>query len=282
MDARCTKDEGELAGVRIFPAQQSGRGLRALQDADAFALRQSRQSAPFAFRHSNFFRHSSFVIRHFLLFLFLAASSLPAADTNAVLTAWLNAQTNIQSWSAEFTQTRTLKALTEPLTARGRVWFVAPNRFRWELGDPAETIAVRQAEQMLVIYPKLKRAEKYPLTGDAPGRWRDTLALLEAGFPRHRTDLDSRFRLTALAESADAWELTLQPKSASARRLMPQIKIAFAKTDYALRATELTFTDGSTMRNDFVKPVLNLKIDDTLFAPKLADDVKLVEPLKKK
>src|SRR5712664_2341928 len=52
-------------------------------------------------------------------------------DANAMLQSWLNAQTNIHTWSADFVQTRTLKALTQPLTESGHVWFGAPNRFRW-------------------------------------------------------------------------------------------------------------------------------------------------------
>src|SRR5881275_289400 len=89
-----------------------------------------------------------------------------AADTNTLLTTWLNAQTNIQTWSADFVQTRTLKSLTQPLTAKGHVWFAAPNRFRWELGSPPQTIAVRGTDEMLVIYPRLKHVERYPLSGD--------------------------------------------------------------------------------------------------------------------
>ena len=92
-----------------------------------------------------------------------------ATDASSALNAWLNAQTNIQTWSAEVIQTRALKSLTQPLIAKGRVWFAAPNRFRWELGDPPQTIAVRQPEQMLVIYPRLKRAEKYSLAGNQNG-----------------------------------------------------------------------------------------------------------------
>src|SRR6266478_1010237 len=66
-----------------------------------------------------------------------------AVAADALLTAWFNAQTNVQSWSAEVIQTRSLKTLTQPLIAHGRVWFAAPNRFRWEIGTPAKTIAVR-------------------------------------------------------------------------------------------------------------------------------------------
>jgi len=86
-------------------------------------------------------------------------------EAGAWLAGWISAQTNLQTWSAEVTQTRALKTLTQPLIAQGRVWFAAPNRFRWELTSPSQTIAVRQPEQMLVIYPRLKRAERYPLNG---------------------------------------------------------------------------------------------------------------------
>ncbi len=206
---------------------------------------------------------------------------LLASDSNPPIAAWLNAQTNIQTWSATVIQTRTLKALTEPLTATGRVWFAAPNRFRWELGDPPKTIALRQADQLLVIYPRLKRAEKYPLTGDQAGQWRDTLALFEAGFPRSQSDLESRFRLVAEARTNSVHELTLQPRSPAARRMMPLIKVSLATNDYSLRATELRFADGSSMRNDFTNAVLNPKLDDSTFLAPLATDFQIVEPLRK-
>ncbi|MEO7678487.1 MAG: outer membrane lipoprotein carrier protein LolA [Verrucomicrobiota bacterium] len=204
-----------------------------------------------------------------------------AADPSALLSQWLLAQTNIHTWSADFIQTRSLKSLTQPLTSTGQVWFATPNRFHWELGKPAQTIAVRQPDQMLVIYPKLKRVEKYPLSGTAAGPWRDALALLEAGFPRDRAALESRFKILATDVKDGVCELTLQPKSSAARRMMSQIKIAFSTNDFLLRATELQFADGSTMRNDFKNPRLNEKLDDALFSPPLDADFKIVEPLKK-
>ncbi|HLP75490.1 MAG TPA: outer membrane lipoprotein carrier protein LolA [Candidatus Paceibacterota bacterium] len=214
-----------------------------------------------------------------MLFLHLPCAS---ADENPLLTRWLTAQTNIQTWSAEFVQTRTLKSLTQPLTASGHVWFAEPNRFRWELGSPPQTIAVRAKDEMLVISPRLKHVERYSLGGSQTGPWRDALALIEAGFPRSQADLKSRFRIQSQTVTNDTCEVSLQPKSASARRLMPQIKIAFDTNDFSLRATELQFADGSTMRNDFTNAVLNPRIDDSLFAPKIESDFKVVEPMKSK
>ncbi len=217
---------------------------------------------------------------HALGFFFFVLPTL-RADTDALVKNWLDNQTNIHTWSADFTQTRSLKSLTQPLISTGQVWFAAPNRFHWELGHPAQTIAIRQPEQMLVIYPKLKRVEKYPLTGTQAGPWRDALALLEAGFPRERKELESRFTIQSTEIKDAACELTLQPKSSAARRMMSQIKIAFGTNDFLLRSTELQFADGSTMRTDFKNPRLNEELAETLFLPKIAEDFKTVEPMKK-
>ena len=183
--------------------------------------------------------------------------------------------------SADFTQTRNFKALTQPLTARGRIWFVAPDRFRWELGQPAQTIALRQTNQMMVIYPRLHRAEVYPLGGEQRNPWQDTLALMEAGFPRNATDLEGRFRILSASNVSDRVELNLQPNSAAARRWVSRIQIVFATNTLALLATELRFSDGSTLRNDFTNATVNAPVDEALFNPKLDADIKIVEPLKK-
>ena len=208
-------------------------------------------------------------------------TSRAATEQTNLLSTWLGAQTNIQSWSADFIQTRTFKSLLHPLMATGHVWFAQPNRFRWELGRPPRTIAVRATNEMLVIYPLLKRVERFPLTGSQAGEWRDALALLETGFPRSEAEMLSRFKIQAQNIRDQLCELTLEPKSASARKMMPQIKIAFDTQAFALRATELQFADGSTLRNDFASAVLNPNVDPGLFAPKIESDFKVVEPLKK-
>jgi outer membrane lipoprotein-sorting protein len=216
-----------------------------------------------------------------LQFSLLARRPASAADVSPLVASWINAQANIQSWEADFLQTRSLKSLAHPLTATGHIWFAAPNRFRWELEHPPQTIAVRAPDEMLVIYPRLKRVERYPLSGDKTGPWRDALGLLEAGFPRSKSEMESQYQILSQTVTNQTGELTLQPKSAAARRMMPQIKIDFDTANFTLRGTELQFADGSTMRNDFKDPKSNPRIDDNLFAPQIPADYKVIEPLKK-
>src|SRR5580692_4413096 len=108
-----------------------------------------------------------------------------AQDTNALFEKWLMVQTNMQSWTGDFTQTRSLKVLAQPLVTTGKVW-VRPGEFRWELGQPVQTIVLRQPSQLLIMYPQLKRVEKYSLDGVPPGPLKDALSLLDATLPRDR------------------------------------------------------------------------------------------------
>ena len=217
-------------------------------------------------------------------FAFALGLGLPlraASPAEGNLDQWLAAQTNVHTWSADVVQTRTLKALTTPLLAQGKVWFREPNFFRWELGSPPQTIAVRQPEQMLVIYPNLRRLEKYPLTGNQLGPMRDALTLFEAGFPRSRADIDSKFKIASQTESNGVYLLQLEPKSTAARRIMPMIRIGFSTQNYGLQMTELQFADESSLRTDFTNSVINGPIDQKIFTPEVSADFKVIEPMRR-
>jgi outer membrane lipoprotein-sorting protein len=206
-----------------------------------------------------------------------AAAAEPSA---ALLDQWISAQTNLHTWTADCTQTRSLKVLSQPLVANGKVWVMAPDRFRWELGQPAQTVALRQPDILLIIYPRLKRVEKYPLRAAEPGPWKDALALLEASFPRSRRDLESHFRVVSITGTNSIMQVTLQPKSAFARKFMAEIQVTVSTNDFSPLATELTFSDGSSMRNDFTNVVVNAPLGHELFEVKLAPDFSVVEPLR--
>jgi outer membrane lipoprotein-sorting protein len=216
----------------------------------------------------------------FALGIVSALQSVPADETNSVMDAWFAAQKNLHTWSADFVQTRALKTLTRPLVANGHIDFAMPNDFRWELGQPAQTIALRHGDEMFVIYPRLKRAERYPLGTGTPTEWRDTMSLLQAGFPGDRREFDAQFQILSLTETNGAWQMSLQPKSSFARRMMPELRIGLTTNDCSLASTELVFVDGSRMRNDFTNAVLNPALDEKLFEWSPPADFKVTNPFK--
>lgn len=192
---------------------------------------------------------------------------------------WLAVQTNLQSWAGSFAQTRILKVLNQPLVSTGRVW-VAMDRFRWELGQPPQTIALRASNQLMIVYPRLKRAEKYALDGIPPGPIRDAMGLLDATLPRDRASMEDKFRLLSAAETNGLMRIELEPKSAAAKKFMGQITIGFRTNDFSMALTQLEFSDGSMLRNDFTNVVLNAPLPLGIFELKLPQDYTVVEPLR--
>jgi len=209
--------------------------------------------------------------------LWVMAHAARADDSGALLDRWIAAQTNVQTWSADLVQTRALKVLTQPLVSTGKVWVATPGRFRWELGQPPQTIALRQSNQLCIIYPRLKRAEKYSLGGAQTGPWKDALALLDASFPRSRADLEARFRVLSAVLTDATVLVTLQPKSEFARQFMTELRVTVRADDFTPAATELKFSDGSSMRTEFRNAVLNGPTDAELFEARLEADFKVEE-----
>lgn len=201
-----------------------------------------------------------------------------AAEPSPLVDRWLASATNLISWEAGFTQTRHLKALTRPLTSTGHVWFAAPAQFRWELGQPPQSIALRSGDELLVLAPRLKRAERYDLGAAAPGPMRDSLALLDTGFPRDAAEFHRRFEVLGIVTNETSYAFRLRPKAASARKLLPELRLEAARTDLQLTATELTFTDGSRLRNDFHDSLTNRPPEMALFTTNLDASWKISTP----
>ena len=210
----------------------------------------------------------------------LLLSLMVAARADDLLDKWIAAQANMYTWTADIVQTRNFKTLTEPLVATGKVWIAVPDRFRWELGQPPQTIALRQPAELTIIYPRLKRVEKYSLEASQTGPWRDALALLEASFPRSRTNLEAQFQILSITQTNGVANLSLQPRSAAARKFIARLEISFRADDFSPVGTALTFSDGSSLSNEFSHPVLNPPLEPQLFAVKMEPDYTIVEPLK--
>ena len=215
----------------------------------------------------------------FLIFLFFTVG-LRGADYDAQFNQWFEVQTNLQSWAGDFTQTRTLTVLNQPLVSHGKVW-VKPGEFRWELGSPAQTIVLRNPNQLLIIYPRLKRAEKYPLDAVPTGPMKDALALLDASLPRDRAQMEKNFTLLSAVATNATLQMTLQPRSEAARKFIGQVVIAFRTNDFTIAATEMKFADGSKLHNDFTNVVLNAPVAEKLFTAEVPADFTVSEPLKK-
>jgi len=184
--------------------------------------------------------------------------------------------TNLVTWQAKVTQTRHLQALTHPLVSTGRVWFAAPNSFRWELGEPPQSLALRSGNELVVLSPRLRRADRHVLGGAGGGPMNDMMALLDAGFPRDLPGFRRRFELIGVVSNASSIVLKMQPRESVARRMMPAMALELDPAGQQLRATDLTFADGSRLRNDFSEVLTNAPLSAELFRTNLDAGWKVV------
>lgn len=203
----------------------------------------------------------------------------PARADDEALSTWLEHQVEIETWSADVTQTRKLRALVKPLVAEGRVVFAQPKRFRWQLGDPPRTLAVGTPTGLTVAYPRLKQAERYEYSDAVNPSLRQVLDLLEVGFPSSAEAFHERYELLSTEGDETSWRFALQPRDKDARRLLERVNIEVAADNLGLLSTEFVFPDGSLMRNEFADAIANEPLDDGLFVIEIGDDWEVEEPL---
>ncbi len=223
-------------------------------------------------------RHGIITMTAFWLGLAAAVSPM-AEDVGGMLDRWLVRQVQLNTWSANVVQTRKLKSLARPLVAKGSIQVAQPQRFRWQLGNPPRTLAIGTPTGLLIAYPRLKQMERYAYRDAADPSIRQVLDLLEVGFPSSAVAFHERYELLASVHIEGAWRFELRPKVAEARRFLDRVFIEANDSDLSLRATELVFPDGSTMRNDFSNSQVNPELDDALFDLVPGDDWQVTEPL---
>lgn len=222
---------------------------------------------------------SSGRIRIRLLSIAASVLMVQAETAEGLLDGWLKSAGSLTAFEATVVQTRHLKALQQPLVSTGRVCFVGNGDFRWELGEPPQSVALRTGSELLLLSPRLRRAEKVDLSKAVPGPARDLLGLLDVGFPRDSRGFRERFELVEAAAPTDPASpaLTLKPRSAAARKLLPGIRVELDPTGLALRATEMTFADGSRLRTEFRDVVTNRPPDPERFRSPVDATWKVVE-----
>lgn len=196
--------------------------------------------------------------------LILAITAIAHAD-NAALEAWLARQKSIDSLETTFTQERKLPSLKQPVTTTGKLAFAKPGRVRWQLGEPAATLATSDGSTLTLIDYTEKTARQIP--ADSPQAARFSM-LTGKGF-QTAEDFYKMFEVTAWRVESGIHQYTLKPKD---RRLRSQVPWVFLDIDPAkseLRAMEMELQDKSRVRTLFQNPRFNVKLPPAVFTADL-------------
>lgn len=190
---------------------------------------------------------------------------------NGPLDAWLKRQATIISLDADFTQERKLPALKNPVTTKGRISFAKPDKFRWQLGEPVETLAVSDGEALTLIDTAAKTARRTGMNSPQAARF----SLLSGKAFDSAENFQQAFEIIESRVVSGIHQYTLKPKDRKTRAQIPWVFLDIDPGKNELRAMEIELQDKSRLRTIFQNVKFNGKLDDSLFKPDLTGyDVK--------
>ncbi len=212
----------------------------------------------------------TFLLRLLLLLaLSCAAVSSPvSAQSSAVdmqvVERWLATNSGIGSLKIDFTQTRRMRAVKVPVSQEGTLWLdYANHRFRWQTGEPAQTIVVSLGENILIIRPSGKKYEvrKAGSSGSSPG-----MAALANGFPRTLPEFQQKYRVLETRSEANTRRIVTRPLG-EAGRGVESLTFVVDSGHHRLLGIEMDLEDGSSVHTIFRQVETNVPVTLALFQP---------------
>lgn len=202
-----------------------------------------------------------------ILSLLLVAAPVFGADSLdlAPLKKWIARQNEVRTVQADFTQTRSFRALKDPLTSPGRLWFSAPHSFRWEVGEPAKTVVLRKGDTALLIQPARKRAQRFSAADLGNPGGANPLPMMNFPLATSFEDFNRQFEVQAINVEGTRCHVELQPRDPQSQRFLDSLLLDFDTGTGYLLDFEVRTHDGSTMRNDFTNVRFNQKVDPQVF-----------------
>ncbi len=196
----------------------------------------------------------------------------PAEKLAALLQQFGRFQKGLKTLQADFVQTRKSSLLAHESVSRGRLFFEAPDRIRWEYGSPLR-MTVLIANGVAITYrPEEKRAERVEV-----GRMQQRVFhFLSAGDPID--ELKRYFSITFKDPGPPGnYELILDPTSHHIRKRLESLSIEIDRTRLLPVGVSWVQHDGDSLSYAFSHIVVDEKLPSGIFTLDLPPDVHVVE-----
>jgi chaperone LolA len=209
--------------------------------------------------------HASAMKFLFLLFLALQVTvgAQSTVDTKP-LHIWLRKQEGIRSIQATFTQTRTLPSLRKPISTTGQLTMQKPNRFRWELGSPASSMALSDGTMTYLIDVEKKRARKIAVDDPAS----KPFSLMASKAFENKDSFHNTFHIKQLTQQDDLFLYDLVVRDAATAKHLRGVILSISRAG-EIKAIEMVLSDQSRIKTTMNVVKLNVNIPANTFTPDL-------------
>jgi chaperone LolA len=169
------------------------------------------------------------------------ADLLPAAETQALMKSLQEHRAKFPALTTDFTEQKTTRLLTTPLTSEGTLSFQVPNKFRREIKGSSPSLTVSDGAKLWIYYPAFREAELYTL--GQRQFFDDSIAALTAGL--NFQNVEKFYTVTALRE-AGGHRITLTPRTGGLRKMVKELTVV-VDAEFKIRRTETTLPKGDRL-----------------------------------
>lgn len=181
-------------------------------------------------------------------------------DLGAFKKQFATESAKVSSITSNFTQEKTLTALTETITSTGKFWFLRSNRVRIEYVKPFAYLMVMNGDKMLV-----KNDQKENRINVKSNKLFQQVNRIMIDCVQG-TILDSKDFTTKVFENDKLYLLEMTPVSKSLKEFFQTIVLLVEKKDYAVKSIEMNEPSGDKTTISFSEKKLNAPIPDAMFA----------------
>ena len=166
----------------------------------------------------------------------------------------------VHSITSDFSQDKTLTALTEKITSTGKFWFKRSNRVRIEYQKPFSYLMIMNGDKLFV------RDSERENTIDVKSNklFRQVNRIMIDCV--QGTILDSKDFSTNAFENDQVYLLEMTPTSKALREFFQTILLIVEKSDYSVKSIEMNEPAGDKTIISFKNKKLNEQVADTVFA----------------
>lgn len=214
----------------------------------------------------------------FLLTLLILLPFNSYGDIENILHILEEKQKEIETWEAEFVQTKEISLMANKIISEGHMYFKKPNLIYWRYTKGSNLLMVFNGHEAWLYYPNLKEAERYK-------NIEGIMKMFPLAFGLELKDLKRYWDISLMPSPSDRIiALDLRPKGKDKRspEFIPgfdKMTIWIEENRGAINKVQIFEPGGDNTIIEFKGIRLNEKLQDDLFTFKPPAGVKITSPL---
>ncbi|MDY6436711.1 MAG: outer membrane lipoprotein carrier protein LolA [Bacteroidales bacterium] len=183
-----------------------------------------------------------------------------AQNTEEVMDELTRTATGMQYLQCEFVQTQTTAMLAEPVTSTGMMYYMAPDRMRWEYLTPYSLALLVNG----TVMTKISDGKAESLDSKNNRMYQGMINII-MGSASGKTLFDKTVFDITMADDGDFWKADMTPKKRDMKRMFRQLVFRFDKNTKVINSVELIGSGGDVTFIQFKNIKLDTAIDTLMF-----------------